>query len=161
RRRPPARAHPPRRDRLRARPGGGGVPAAHAELAVSRRRVAARARRAHPAGQARPGLARPLPLLHRVHPAVAPALPRPGGWDRRLDQALTAFDRVTTLGNPGVIEPLRSRTTFGATELEAFATCSSIWFVERLLDPRKMDPEVDARMRGSIAHQALFRFYSG
>ena len=43
------------------------------------------------------------------------------------------------------LEPLRSRSTFGATELEAFAGCSSIWFVERLLDPRSMDPEVDAR----------------
>ena len=32
-------------------------------------------------------------------------------------------------------------STFGVTELEAFAGCSSIWFVERLLDPRSMDAE--------------------
>ena len=50
---------------------------------------------------------------------------------------------------------------FGVTELEAFAGCSSIWFVERMLDPKSMDADVDARMRGSIAHQALFKFFSG
>jgi ATP-dependent helicase/DNAse subunit B len=30
-----------------------------------------------------------------------------------------------------------------------------------VLDPKSMDAEVDARMRGSIAHQALFKFFSG
>src|SRR5207247_1372351 len=39
--------------------------------------------------------------------------------------------------------------------------CSSIWFIERLIRPRTIDGEVDARLRGSVAHQALFKFYSG
>ena len=60
-----------------------------------------------------------------------------------------------------MLESLQSKAMFGATELEAFAGCSSIWFVERMLDPKSMDVEVDARMRGSIAHQALFKFFSG
>ena len=60
-----------------------------------------------------------------------------------------------------MLESLASRTMFGVTELEAFAGCSSIWFVERMLDPKSMDAEVDARMRGSIAHQTLFKFFSG
>jgi len=30
-----------------------------------------------------------------------------------------------------------------------------------MIDPKTMDREVDARMRGSIAHQTLYRFYSG
>ncbi len=60
-----------------------------------------------------------------------------------------------------MLESLRGQTTFGVTELEAFAGCSSIWLVERLLDPKSMDAEVDARMRGSVAHQALFKFFSG
>ena len=34
---------------------------------------------------------------------------------------------------------------FGVTELETFAGCSSIWFVERMLDPKSMDAEVDAK----------------
>jgi ATP-dependent helicase/DNAse subunit B len=47
------------------------------------------------------------------------------------------------------------------TELELFADCSSMWFVERLISPRTIDGEVDARLRGSVAHQALFKFFSG
>jgi ATP-dependent helicase/DNAse subunit B len=60
-----------------------------------------------------------------------------------------------------VLAELRARAVFGVTELESFATCSSIWFVERLVDPRTIDPPVDAKLRGSIAHQALFKFFSG
>ena len=46
--RSPARPHPPRRGRVRARPRGGRLPAAHAGLAVPRRRPAPRARRTAP-----------------------------------------------------------------------------------------------------------------
>jgi len=83
------------------------------------------------------------------------------GWERRLVRALEAFRRPTRITDPAVLESLASRTMFGVTELEAFAGCSSIWFVERMLDPKSMDVEVDARMRGSIAHQTLFKFFSG
>ena len=47
------------------------------------------------------------------------------------------------------------------TELEAFASCSSIWLVERLVSPRSIDAEVDAKLRGSLAHTTLHRFYAG
>jgi ATP-dependent helicase/DNAse subunit B len=60
-----------------------------------------------------------------------------------------------------VLAELTARATFSVTELERFADCSSIWFVERLIDPRSIDARVDARLRGSIAHQVLYRFYSG
>ncbi|MGH2921363.1 MAG: PD-(D/E)XK nuclease family protein, partial [Gaiellaceae bacterium] len=56
---------------------------------------------------------------------------------------------------------LRGRESFSVTELEVFADCSSIWFLERVIGPRTIDAEVDARMRGSIAHQALFKLFSG
>jgi ATP-dependent helicase/DNAse subunit B len=92
---------------------------------------------------------------------AAEAIARANGWDRRLGRALEAFRRPTRLTDPAVLESLRARTMFGVTELEAFAGCSSIWFVERMLDPKSMDVEVDARMRGSIAHQTLFKFFSG
>jgi hypothetical protein len=36
-----------------------------------------------------------------------------------------------------------------------------MWFVDRLISPRTIDGEVDARLRGSVAHQALFKFFSG
>jgi ATP-dependent helicase/nuclease subunit B len=93
--------------------------------------------------------------------AAASALARENGWQRRFDRALSAFHRPTALTDASVLESLRAKTVFGVTELESFAGCSSIWFVERLLDPKSMDAEVDARMRGSIAHQALFKFFSG
>ena len=65
------------------------------------------------------------------------------------------------LSNPAVLAELGARESFNVTELEAFASCSSIWFVERLLSPRSIDAQVDARLRGSIAHTTLHRFYAG
>ena len=63
-----------------------------------------------------------------------------------------AFQRPTRVTNPLVLEQLGSRTTFGVTELERFADCSSAWFVERFLDPKTIDAEPDAMQRGSVAH---------
>jgi hypothetical protein len=93
--------------------------------------------------------------------AGAEAVAAANGWDRRLKRALQAFERPTRLRHPQVLAELRARATFGVTELERFADCSSIWFLERLIDPKTIDPKVDARLRGSIAHQVLYRFYSG
>ncbi len=91
----------------------------------------------------------------------ARALARAYGWERRVDRALTAFARRTSLTHPLVLGDLASRSTFAVTELEAFTECSSMWLVERLVDPRTIDGEVDARLRGSVAHQTLYRFFSG
>ncbi len=104
---------------------------------------------------------RALAWLATSDRSAAAALARAHGWERRFDRALAAFERSTRLTDPTVLELLRGRTMFGVTELETFAGCSSIWFVERLLDPKSVDAEIDARMRGSIAHQALFKFFSG
>jgi ATP-dependent helicase/nuclease subunit B len=104
---------------------------------------------------------RALAWLSTTDRDSADALALANGWERRLGRALGAFERPTGLTDPAVLETLRAKTMFGVTELEAFAGCSSIWMVERLLDPKSMDVEVDARMRGSIAHQTLFKFFSG
>ena len=82
-------------------------------------------------------------------------------WDRRLIRALGAFSRATTLTDPVLLEELRAKARFSVTELELFADCSSVWFLERVIGPRTIDGEVDARLRGSVAHQALFKFFSG
>jgi ATP-dependent helicase/DNAse subunit B len=92
---------------------------------------------------------------------AADAIATANGWDRRLARALRAFERPTRLTHPQVLAELAAKSTFGVTELERFADCSSIWFIERLIDPKSIDARVDARLRGSIAHQVLFRFYSG
>ncbi|HEY8630002.1 MAG TPA: PD-(D/E)XK nuclease family protein [Gaiellaceae bacterium] len=92
---------------------------------------------------------------------AADAIATANGWDRRLARALRAFERPTRLTHPQVLAELAAKGTFGVTELERFADCSSIWFLERLIDPKSIDARVDMRMRGSVAHQALYKFYSG
>ena len=91
----------------------------------------------------------------------AEALAAANGWERRLQRARSAFRRRTTLTNPAVLADLHARGSFNVTELEAFASCSSIWFVERVVSPRSIDAEVDAKLRGSIAHTTLHRFFAG
>ncbi len=90
----------------------------------------------------------------------ADALARANGWERRLERAVSAFRRPTKLTHPLVLEQLESKTTFNVTELERFADCSSAWFVDRFLDPRSIDAEVDAKLKGSVAHSALFKFFT-
>ena len=91
----------------------------------------------------------------------AEALASANGWERKLDRARRAFKRPTRLTHPLVLGELRARTIFNVTELERFADCSSAWFFDRVIDPRTIDQEVDAKLRGSVAHSALFRFFKG
>src|SRR5262249_60333517 len=93
--------------------------------------------------------------------ALARSVAAANEWDRQIQRALQAFTRRTRLTHPQVVEELRRRATYGVTELERFADCSSMWFVERLIDPRAIDAELDPRLRGGVAHQARFRSYSG
>ncbi len=89
----------------------------------------------------------------------AAALAAANGWTRRLDRALAAFDRPTSLTSPAVLSWMSERTVFSATELERFADCSSAWLVERIVDPKTIDAEPDALLRGQIVHTTLNRFY--
>ena len=104
---------------------------------------------------------RSLAALASSQPAQARALALANGWERQLERALHALERPTKLVNPAVLNELRARGTFSVTELEAFGTCSEMWFVERVVSPREIDGEVDAKLRGSVAHQTLYRFFSG
>jgi ATP-dependent helicase/DNAse subunit B len=90
----------------------------------------------------------------------ADALARANGWERRLERARAAFERPTRLRHPAVLAELAARTSFNVTELERFADCSSAWLIDRVIDPRTIDAEVDPKLRGMVAHTALFRFYS-
>ncbi len=92
--------------------------------------------------------------------SAAESIADANGWERRLRRALGAFERPTRITHPAVLADLQAKGSFSVTELERFADCSSIWFLERLIDPKNIDARVDARMRGSIAHQVLSRFYS-
>jgi ATP-dependent helicase/nuclease subunit B len=92
---------------------------------------------------------------------AARALATANDWSRRLDRARGAFSRQTRLANEVVRAWLASRATFSVTELERFADCSSAWLHERVVSPKTIDAAVDPMLRGSVAHQALYRFYSG
>ena len=104
---------------------------------------------------------RALAALGAEDEREAEALAYANGWERRLDRALHAFQRPTRLTHPLVLEQLRERTTFNVTELERMSDCSSAWFAERFLSPRTIDADVDAKLRGSVAHTTLNRFFSG
>ena len=104
---------------------------------------------------------RALASLASTDSPAATSLARANGWERRLERALAAFDRPTRLTHPVVLEELRQKACFSVTDLERFADCSSMWFVDRLVAPKNIDAEVDARLRGTVAHQALFSFFKG
>jgi ATP-dependent helicase/DNAse subunit B len=91
---------------------------------------------------------------------AAESLARANGWERRLDRARGAFARPTRLRHPLVLEQLRGSSVFSVTELERFADCSSAWFIDRVIEPKTIDAEVDAKLRGLVAHTALRRFFT-
>jgi RecB family exonuclease len=81
------------------------------------------------------------------------------GWTRRIARARGAFARGTRIDDPAVLAEFVARKTFGASELETFADCSQRWFVDRMLRPREVDRNVDARLAGTVMHAALKRFF--
>jgi ATP-dependent helicase/DNAse subunit B len=92
---------------------------------------------------------------------AAQALAAANDWQRRLDRARLAFRRRTRLQNESVLATFGAKTTFGVTELERFADCSSAWLFERIVSPKTIDAVVDPMLRGSVAHSALHKFYAG
>ena len=104
---------------------------------------------------------RALAALVPADEDAARSLAQANGWERQLDRALRAFERPTRLTHPLVLEELGAKTSFGVTELETFADCSSIWFVDRVVGPRTIDQQVDPRLRGQVAHSALHKFFAG
>jgi ATP-dependent helicase/DNAse subunit B len=82
------------------------------------------------------------------------------GWERKLRRAAVATRHPTQLRDPGLLAELAAGERYSVTELERYGDCSSMWFVDRVLSPREIDFELDARMRGSIAHATLARFFT-
>ncbi len=103
---------------------------------------------------------RALARLAADDPREADALAYANGWQRKLGRARRAFARPTAIRHPRAVALLAGRETFRVTDLERMAGCSSAWFIERYLRPGGIDQAIDPRMRGSIAHVALQRFYS-
>ena len=75
--------------------------------------------------------------------AVARAGVQGGRAVPRLERALAAWRRPTRLRDSAVLSRLSGQETYAVTELETFQTCSSLWFVERQLDPRDVEQPLD------------------
>ncbi len=77
-----------------------------------------------------------------------------------IRRAIAVGSRDTRLADPAVLAPLVERTTFNVTDLDRFGVCSSVWLVEKLLSPNRIDEPVDHRFRvGTTLHAILARFY--
>jgi ATP-dependent helicase/DNAse subunit B len=63
------------------------------------------------------------------------------------------------LQTPAVVEALAARQLFGASTLEEYALCSYRWFVDHELGPRRLDPDPDPLVQGSIIHRVLEELY--
>jgi len=128
--------------------------------ATSRRPLSALTRQLEAAPSERERL-RALTLLGATDSDAATALAEANDWQRRLARARNALRRRTRLTSESVLAFYGAKTTFGVTELERFADCSSAWLFERVISPKTIDAEVDPLLRGSVAHSALHKFYSG
>jgi hypothetical protein len=102
---------------------------------------------------------RALAWESRDDPEWALATAAAMGWERKLQRARDAHRRDTRLRDPAVLAALAEADRFSVTDLERFGDCSSMWFVERALSPREIDFDLDAKLRGSVAHATLSRFF--
>jgi len=59
----------------------------------------------------------------------------------------------------GIAAELALIDTVGASDIEAYLACPYAWFVERVLRPGHPDVDIDARVSGALAHEALRLFY--
>jgi len=75
-----------------------------------------------------------------------------GGAEGTLDRS--AY-RTRGIRDSSVLDELRGRTVFSATELESYLRCPYSWFYERFVRPDALAEENDALASGALAHHAL------
>ncbi len=87
--------------------------------------------------------------------------PTPAEYERAL--ALRAERESAAgpapLGAPEVLAELERQTSVSASALEHFADCPVKWLVEDVLRPRALEPDPEAMVRGSYAHDVLAASY--
>ncbi len=93
----------------------------------------------------------PLELRRSQAAAAGPSAPEPGPLPRPRSDAVRAV--------------LAAHATESAGGLETFAGCGVRWLVDRILKPKRIDPDPEPLTRGSLAHavleQALRRLKDG
>lgn len=99
-----------------------------------------------------PASAAGLPELRRVTAAdlMDPTSPGAGRHVRVEPQG--------TIGDAGARAAL-ARDVVSVSDLEAYLACPYRWFHARIVAPGSLDREIDARTRGTLAHEMLAEFY--
>src|SRR4051812_18790463 len=92
-------------------------------------------------------------------PAEAPTEPE---WERAVALAGPAAEAVRPDGlhAPAVLDDLRARECLSAGALESYADCPVKWLVEKLIDPKPLEPDPEPMVRGRYAHAVLEATYS-
>jgi ATP-dependent exoDNAse (exonuclease V) beta subunit len=93
---------------------------------------------------------------------VWPPAQAPAPLELRRAQAAAAPER----SEPGPLAPpgpdlFAGHARESARGLESFAACGVRWLVERVLRPRRLDPDPEPMTRGSLAHAVLERTLRG
>lgn len=104
--------------------------------------------------------ARAIAAIAADDPALARQLAGAAGVSGALRRALGAWRPHSRLADQRVLAAIRDREPVGITGIDRFGICSSVWFVERCLEPKSIDEPIDdRRRRGTIAHSILARIY--
>ena len=88
------------------------------------------------------------PTRHEWERAAAAAGPRE---DAPIPDGLASDELLRVLGEERMLS---------AAAIEAFADCPVKWLVDRLLRPEALEPDAEALVRGSFAHQVLDQVYT-
>jgi ATP-dependent helicase/nuclease subunit B len=92
-----------------------------------------------------------LPLQRRVTASdLGDLLPVPERAARIVSQG--------TIADPGLRGDL-ARPVVSVSDIEAYLACPYRWFRSRVVAPKALDLEIDARTRGTLAHDTLAEFY--
>ena len=63
------------------------------------------------------------------------------------------------LYDPAVLADLAARSCFSPSELESYVRCPFTWFVQRIVDAKELEVELDGRKVGNLLHSALRSTY--
>lgn len=74
---------------------------------------------------------------------------------RESEERTRSFGDLSDLVLPAVV----GEQVFGATDLEAYASCPYRWFIEREIRPEPFEPDPDYLMMGTLVHDALETIY--
>lgn len=81
--------------------------------------------------------------------------------EARITEARVAEERTRSFGtlSDRVLPALVGEPVFGATDLEAYASCPYRWFIEREVRPGPFEPDPEYLAMGTVVHDSLEAIY--